>query len=251
MTDMKTALVTQALGFAGPAAVEALVQSGFRVLAQDLAFGNEQVWQDFQGGRPDLVCLTEDEPEEIVARAVELGGPPAVIVSNDHCPAPAHLPQDAPLSALRENYERLVERPFRLIRSALPHLKTQASTNIIMITSNRMRLPLSGGAFPDAARSAANAMVRSLAIDCAPFGVSVNAIAPNFLYSEAYYPEAIFKASGRGMAYIKQNVPLGRLAEPEDIGELIAFLASARTRFLTGAVIDFSGGWPSGPARPS
>lgn len=94
-------------------------------------------------------------------------------------------------------------------------------------------------------------MVRSLAIDCARDGVVVNAVAPNFLYSEAYYPRALFVESERGRDYVRQSVPVGRLAEPEEIGEVILFLATVRTRFLTGAVVDFSGGWPFGPARPS
>jgi NAD(P)-dependent dehydrogenase (short-subunit alcohol dehydrogenase family) len=119
-----------------------------------------------------------------------------------------------------------------------------------MITSNRTRLPLSGAAFPDAARAAANALVRSLAVDCARDGIVVNAVAPNFLYSETYYPKAVFELTETGRAHVRQNVPVGRLARQEEIGEIIVFLASVETRFLTGAIIDFSGGWPFGAPRP-
>jgi NAD(P)-dependent dehydrogenase (short-subunit alcohol dehydrogenase family) len=129
-------------------------------------------------------------------------------------------------------------------------LRAQERANIVMITSNRMRLPLPGSAFPDAGRSAANALVRSLAIDLAPDGITVNAVAPNFLYSEAFYPKATFEDTTEGRDHIERNVPANRLAEPWEIGELIHFLATAKSRHLTGAIIDFSGGWPMGDPRP-
>jgi 3-oxoacyl-[acyl-carrier protein] reductase len=47
-----------------------------------------------------------------------------------------------------------------------------------------------------------------------------------------------------GRAEIAARVPLGRLGRPEEIGELVGFLASGRSTFVTGQVIDFTGGWP-------
>jgi NAD(P)-dependent dehydrogenase (short-subunit alcohol dehydrogenase family) len=69
-------------------------------------------------------------------------------------------------------------------------------------------------------------------------------VAPNYLYSEAYYPRARFIDEPEGRAQIAAKVPLGRLGRPEEIGELIGFLASGRAPFVTGQVIDFTGGWP-------
>lgn len=244
------ALVTNATGFAGPAAVSALAESGFRILVHDAAFADPAVWSAFAQARPGLEPIVAQEPEAVIEAALACTDHLDAIVSNDHCPAPALDPEVAPLSALRQNLDLLVEFPFRLVRTAMPHLRSQGRANIVLITSNRMRLPLAGGAFPDAARAAANALVRSLAIDCAADGIIVNAVAPNFLYSEAYYPAAFFKETPEGRDYVARNVPAGRLAEPWEIGELIVFLATAKGRFLTGAVIDFSGGWPFGPARP-
>lgn len=247
----KTALVTNATGFAGPPAVTALLEAGFRVIAHDTAFVSAEAWSAFADGRQGLESISAAEPERVISEAFERTGYLSAIVSNDHFPAATHPPESAPLEALRGNYTALLEFPFRLIQASLPRLKRQGGANIVMITSNRTRLPLSGGAFPDAARAAANAMVRSLAIDCAKDGIIINAIAPNFLYSEAYYPKAFFRDTERGREYVRQSVPVGRLAEPHEIGEVIAFLATVRTRFLTGAIVDFSGGWPFGAARPA
>lgn len=248
--DAPTALVTNASGFAGPPAVSALLATGFRVLARDRSFENPGDRARFAEGRAGLESLAAIDPEAVVHEAFERSSTLSVIVSNDHFPASAHRPESAPIEALRENYDKLLEFPFRLIQAALPNLRARERANIVMITSNRTRLPLQGGAFPDAARAAVNALVRSLAVDCARDGIIVNAVAPNFLYSEAYYPKALFVDTEQGRDYVRRNVPVGRLAEPEEIGEVIAFLATVRTRFLTGAIIDFSGGWPFGAARP-
>jgi 3-oxoacyl-[acyl-carrier protein] reductase len=144
----------------------------------------------------------------------------------------------------------LVGRPFRLMQAAIPRLRAQGGGNVVMITSCRTQLPMAGGAIPDMCRAAENALVRSLAIELAPANIAVNAIAPNFLYSEAYYPRAVFIDDPVGRAFVEASVPAGRLGEPAEVGDVVRFLATTKARFLTGAVIDFSGGWPASPVRP-
>ena len=161
------ALVTNATGFAGPPAVAALLDAGFHVSAHDEAFADDQVWRAFADGRQHIEPIADQAPEAIVDQAYRRTTTLHAIVSNDHYPAPNQPPDTAPVDSLRDNYSRLVEFPFRLIQAALPRLRQQSGANVVLITSNRTRLPVSGGAFPDAARAGANAMVRSLAIDCA------------------------------------------------------------------------------------
>ncbi len=249
-TTARVGLVTNAAGFAGPPAVDALLANGFLVFAHDRAFADDGVWRRFADDRSGLRRISAHDPAEIIARLGDEAPALHALVSNDHVPAPSHPLESAPMAGLHDNLDALVRFPFALVQAALPVMKRQDAANIVMITSNRTRLPLPGGAFPDAARAAANAMVRSLAIECAKHGVMVNAVAPNFLYSEAYYPKAVFEETAAGRAHIAESVPLGRLAEPREIGELILFLATVKTRFLTGAIVDFSGGWPFGPPRP-
>lgn len=246
----RSALVTNALEFAGPPSVEALRDAGFRVVVHDAAFADERVRASYAADRPGIAVLAEQEPERIVGAAVAATGGLDVIVSNDAHPA-VHGPiEDAALDDLRATLERLVVFPFALARAAIPHLKTRAGARVVMITSNRTRLPLRGGAIPDAARAALNALVRSLSLELAPWSVPVNAIAPNYLYSETYHPRAVFVDDPKGRAFAEQVVPVGRLAEPAEIGELVRYLATAQGTFMTGAIIDFSGGWPAAPARP-
>lgn len=245
------ALVTNARQFAGPPAVEALLAAEFGVVVHDRSFTEPAARAAFVAAHPGCVALEAQEPEAVVAAARQVCGGIDVIVSNDAFAA-VHAPVEAArLADLRATLEALVVFPFALAQSAIPHLRERPGARLVMITSNRTRLPQRGGAIPDAARAAQNALVRSLSIELAPHGVSVNAIAPNFLYSESYYPRARFIDDPAGRAFVAQAVPAGRLGRPEEIGELIRFLATTEGSFMTGAIIDFAGGWPASPERPS
>jgi NAD(P)-dependent dehydrogenase (short-subunit alcohol dehydrogenase family) len=224
------ALVTNALEFAGPPSVDALAAAGFRVAVHDRRF--------------------EDAATRVIDAAWATLDGLDVIVSNDAFPAIHGSIEDASVDDLRLTLERLVVFPFALARAAIPRLKSRKGARVVMITSNRTRLPLNGGAIPDAARAALNALVRSISLELAPHEVPVNAIAPNYLYSETYYPKAVFVDDPAGREFVRQVVPVGRLARPEEIGELVRYLATARGSFMTGAIIDFSGGWPAAPRRP-
>ena len=82
---------------------------------------------------------------------------------------------------LNATIEHVLVYPFKLMQAAIPRLKKQGSGDVIMITSCRSELPLPGGAIPDIARAGANALVKSLSLELAPYGIPVNAIAPNYL----------------------------------------------------------------------
>ena len=249
--SQSVALVTNALEFAGPPAVAALIEAGFAVAAHDLTFVDRAARERFEGANPTARALIAQAPAEIVEEAWQLGRRLDVMVSNDAHPA-IHGPiANASIDDLRATLEHLVVFPFALAKAAVPRLKEQSTARVVMITSNRTRLPLPGGAIPDVARAGANALVKSLSLELAPHGIPVNAIAPNYLYSETYYPRARFVDDPAGRAYVQHVVPAGRLARPEEIGELVSYLAIMQGTFLTGAIIDFSGGWPAAPLRPS
>ncbi len=244
------ALVTQAAGYAGPAAVAALLAADFRVLVHDRAFEQAQAWEAFGAEHPGAERLQAEQPAQLAAAAWERAGRVDALISNDHYPALQAATAAVSSAALRQTLEALVVAPFELLQAAIPRLQSQGGGNIVMITSCRTRLPIAGAAIPDAARAAANALVRSLAVELAPHDIAVNAVAPNYYYSEAYYPRATFIDAPHGRAYVETAVPARRLGRPEEMGEVVRFLATTRARFLTGAILDFAGGWPASPARP-
>ena len=116
----------------------------------------------------------------------------------------------AEVEDLKQTLDHVVVFPFMLMQAAIPLFKRQRKGNVILITSCRTELPMPGGAIPDIARAGANALVKSLSLDLAPYNVPVNAVAPNYLYSEAYFPKAKFVDDPRGKAFIQEVVPGGQ-----------------------------------------
>ncbi len=248
--NTRIAMVTNVLDYVGPPAVKALIESGYRVVAQDPAFQDENRQKDYQTNHPGTVPVGLRDPKELIQHVCDHHQKIDVLVSNDTFPA-IHIPiEDADVEDLKATIENVLVYPFRLMQEAVPRLKKQGYGNVIMITSCRTELPLPGGAIPDIARAGANALVKSLSIELAPLGIPVNAIAPNYLYSEAYFPKAKFIDNPIGKNFIREVVPTGRLGEPEEIGELINYLATMKGSFHTGTIIKFAGGWPAAPTRP-
>ncbi|GAB4403631.1 MAG: SDR family oxidoreductase [Microscillaceae bacterium] len=246
----KIALITNVLDFVGPPAVQCLYEDGYLVVGQDVAFEDPHQRKIFQAKYPEAVPVSMRSPEELLQYVQTHYQRLDVLISNDTFPA-IHVPMaEARLQDLRDTLENVLIYPFQLMQAALPILKAQGKGNVILITSCRTELPLPGGAIPDMARAGANALVKSLSLELAPFGIPVNAIAPNYLYSEAYFPKAFFVDNPVGRAFIEEVVPAGRLGTPEEIGELIRYLANMKGSFHTGTIIKFAGGWPAAPKRP-
>ncbi len=246
----KTALVTNASDYVGPPAVKALVESGFSVIAHDPTFSDAEKRHKYQDQNPGTVAAEMQDAKELVKYLWDAYETLDVIVSNDTYPV-IHAPIDeSDVSDLYATLESVLIYPFKLMQQAIPRLKKQGKGNVIMVTSCRTELPLPGGSIPDIARAGANALVKSLSLELAPYAIPVNAIAPNYLYSEAYFPKAKFIDNPKGKAFIEETVPAGRLGEPEEVGELVKYLANMKGSFHTGTIIKFAGGWPAAPERP-
>lgn len=248
--NKKIALVTNVLDFVGPPAVNALLKSGYCVVAQDPAFQDTNQQENYKAKHPGTVPLGIHDPKKLIQHVWDNHKKVDVLISNDTFPA-IHTPiEEAKVDDLNATIQSVLVYPFKLMQEAIPRLKEQGHGNVIMVTSCRTELPLPGGAIPDIARAGANALVKSLSIELAPFGIPVNAIAPNYLYSEAYFPKAKFIDNPIGKAFIREVVPAGRLGEPEEIGELVTYLANMKGSFHTGTIIKVAGGWPAAPKRP-
>jgi len=156
MTDVKRALVTNARDFAGPAAVTSLLAAGFQVAAHDRGFTNDGVRAEFQRRYPEALLSGEPEPEALVEAVWSGVGPLEVVVSNDHHPARHADVEAADVGDLQTTLDMLVVRPFRLVKAVVPRFRALNRGRIVMVTSCRTKLPVAGGAIPDAASGRAN-----------------------------------------------------------------------------------------------
>lgn len=130
---------------------------------------------------------------------------------------------------------------FLVTQAALPLLKKSENGRIINISSTAAR---NGGAVGGAAYSAAKGAVISLtknfAKDFAAYGIQVNAVAPG-LIDTAFYGD--INVADKYAERIK-TIPLGRVGQPSDIAGPVLFLASSMSSYMTGEVVEVSGGLP-------
>ncbi len=241
---MPLVLLTNVTQYTGPGALDALLGDGHTVLCHDAGFADADTRAAFDARPGDAHALEGQTPEAIHAEAVARWGVPDAIVSNDVHPITRNPVEAIPLDDLRATFEAVVVAPVRLAQLFLPAMKERRSGAFVFVTSARESRPEPGFAVPTTLRAATTAFAKALAKEAAPFGIQANVVAPNYLASEMYYPRARFVDDPDGRAQIARTVPFGRLGRPEEVGALIAFLASGRSPFTTGQVVCFSGGWP-------
>jgi len=237
-------LVTNVTQYAGPGIVDVLRRGTDEVLCHDHSFAAPDARASYAQEKPGVQVLGATTPEAIHAEVTQRWGELDAVVSNDVYPITRQDIENMSLDDLRATFEAVLVFPVRLIQLFLPAMKARRAGSIVFITSARELRPEPGFAVPTTVRAGATAFARALAKEAAPFGIQVNVVAPNYLYSEMYYPRAKFVDDPVGRDQIARTVPFGRLGEPEEVGELVAFLASGRSQFTTGQVVYFSGGWP-------
>jgi 2-keto-3-deoxy-L-fuconate dehydrogenase len=113
---------------------------------------------------------------------------------------------------------------------------------IVAITSAAPLRGIAGSSAYCAARGAQNAFIKASGIEYAKYNVQINAVAQNYVSNPAYFPDDLV-ASERFQKHLQRNVPIGRVARPEESAELALFLASDKSDFMVGQVVPFSGGW--------
>jgi NAD(P)-dependent dehydrogenase (short-subunit alcohol dehydrogenase family) len=240
---MSLVLLTNVVEYTGPGALPVLVDDGRTVVCHDRSFSDRSGRVKFAEKNPKARVLAGQNAAAIYEETFATWGIPDAIVLNDAYPITRNDIEYIPMEDLRATFEAVVVFPVQLVQQFIPGMKQRRSGSFVFITSAREARPEPGFAVPTTARAATTAFAKALAKEVAPFGIQVNVVAPNYLYSEMYYPKARFVDSAEGRDLIARTVPFGRLGQPEEVGALIAFLASGKSPFMTGQVIHFTGGW--------
>jgi NAD(P)-dependent dehydrogenase (short-subunit alcohol dehydrogenase family) len=230
-----TALVTGATSGIGKAAALKLAEHGATVLVhgRDAARGASVVEQIEQAGHHARFLRADlSDPDDVARLATEVGRVD-ILVNN------AGSSWFGPSNELTvATYDRLFDGNVRsayLLTAALaPAMARNGGGNIINVASMAGSIGLPGGAAYSATKAALEAMARSWAAEYSPAGVRVNAVAPGPVFTEGTVP-------GRTTA-LGDTTLLNRAAQPDEIAETIAFLASPRADYITGATIAVDGG---------
>jgi NAD(P)-dependent dehydrogenase (short-subunit alcohol dehydrogenase family) len=167
--------------------------------------------------------------ERLVEKTLEAFGGIDILVNNGGGP-----PRTSALEMTDETVEDAVEllllSAIRLTNLCLPHLRQSGHGRVINITSSSVREPIDNLALSNSVRPGVIGWAKTLAREIGPDGVTVNSIAPGRI------------ETARLLAKDAEDIPLRRVGQPKEIGDVICFLASDRASYVTGAVIPVDGG---------
>jgi len=136
----------------------------------------------------------------------------------------------------------------RLIRAALPALKASGRGRIVNLTGYGVKEPISDLVVSDSIRAGVTVMAKTIATDLAPFGITVNTIAPGPILTDRITEIFSARAQRAGttpdelLRQFAQTIPVRRLGRPEEVGDLCAYLCSPQAGYLTGQTIVVDGG---------
>jgi 3-oxoacyl-[acyl-carrier protein] reductase len=136
----------------------------------------------------------------------------------------------------------------RLIREALPALKASRRGRIVNLTGYGVKEPMTDLVVSDSVRAGVTVMAKTIASDLAPFGITVNNIAPGPIMTDRLTEILSARAKSLGITPDEQfkrfseTIPVHRMGQPNEIGELCAYLCSSQAGYLTGQTIVVDGG---------
>ena len=233
--QLGTALVTGATSGIGRATALRLARDGWYVVAhgRNPQRGDEVVHEvEAQGGRARFVAADLNDLASVRALVDEVGAVD-VLVNNAGAAwfgATAELDE----ATFDDLFAANVRSAYFLVAGIAPGMAERSTGSIINIASMAGQIGLAGGAAYGATKAALSSMTRSWAAEFSPRGVRVNAVAAG----------PVFSTPGRApfIEELGATTLLGRGAQVEEIAEVIAFLASDKASYLTGATVAADGG---------
>ena len=196
----------------------------------------------------EALDVTDGEALEAhLERVRERFGAVHALVTNAGGP-PAATALELTDEGLDAAFELTLRSAVRATRKVLPWMREQRFGRIVGLTSLAVRQPIPGLAYSNVMRSGLTAYFKSLAGEVARDGVLVNTVCPGLFATDRLSElfEARAARSGRSVdeerAAGVKGIPIGRLGDPRELGELVAFLCSERCSFLTGVALAYDGG---------
>jgi NAD(P)-dependent dehydrogenase (short-subunit alcohol dehydrogenase family) len=235
MNDDNTAIVTGASGGIGAAIAKAMLERGYRVIS--LALDKP----DWSHPRLDFREIDLFDAKATAAAAAEIAREHRVthIVHNAGVirPSPVEAATAGDIAALAQLH---LGAALLLVAATLPQMKQERFGRVVLISS-RAALGATGRTAYSATKAGIIGMGRTWALELAPFGITVNMVAPGPIQGTHMFHEIVPAGSEREAA-LAAAIPMRRLGRPEDVASAVLFFAGRDSAFVTGQVLYVCGG---------
>ena len=250
----KIALVTGASRGLGYATALALANEGCRVVINSrdedkVKAAAEKIKHDTGAQIVGLAgdVSQPDVPARLVEQTVLMFGGIDILITNAGGPPPG------PFDSFDETaWQKAVDISFmshvRFIRAALPHLRKSNSASVLTVTSWVAKQPMLNLVLSNSIRAATAGLVKSLAMELGKDGIRFNSIMPGWTVTERVQDLMSFRAKNNAttpeaeMEKVITEIPLGRMARPEEFGNVAAFLVSPAASYVHGVALPVDGG---------
>lgn len=234
----RRAAVSASTSGLGLGAAQALAAEGVRIAicgrdSQRLANATDEITRS-TGSRPISIIADISDPVGaagfVERAAVELGGPLDILVTNTGGPPPGAF-DSVPIESYVTAFEQHVASVVAMCRQVVPSMVKRGWGRIIGITSSTVRQPMPAVMLSGTARAGATAFFKTLAIDIAESGVTVNTVQPGAHATPRL--DDLYTDTERAVM---------RMGDPDDFGQIVTFLCSEQARFVTGTHLLVDGG---------
>jgi len=241
----KNVIVTGASSGIGRATAELLLRAGAQVaLVARSRSALDRVAGSAEGGRAFAIAADlsrEEQAESAVAAAVEAMGGLDLLVNAAGIIRSGRI-EDTSLDEWDDMMNINLRSVFHLMKLAAPHLESTGG-NIVNVSSVTGLRSFPGVIAYCVSKAGLDQLTRCAALELAPRGVRVNAVNPGVVVSNLHRAGGMTEeAYAAFLEHSKTTHPLGRVGSPEEVAELILFLASDKARWITGATVSVDGG---------
>jgi len=236
----KTAIITGGSSGIGLSIVKRFIEDGYRVFNLDITPSNI--------GHFCLCDITNEQQVNTIISDLAHKYTLDVLVSNAGIHFSANIEETR-----SDDFDKVlnlnVKGTFFAVKAVLPSMKANKNGAIILMSSDQALVAKHNSFAYNLSKAALASMAKTTALDYAAFNIRANAVCPGTIETPLYHQaiDNYCKKSGEDKQKVHQNEaklqPLGRLGQPEEVAELVLFLASDKAKFITGSLQVIDGGY--------